>query len=99
MKTKIRVAAVSATQATTASVSILMAIAGPMIIAAGVQPSIILHIALDLAARVFQHFGRDRWPGSRRKREAMPPLANNDQDQTEADGKGNGRKGISEPIE
>src|ERR1700730_10922838 len=98
MKTKIRVAAVSATQASTASVSILMAIAGPMIIAAGVQLSVILHIALDLAARVFHHFGGD-WGPSRRKREATAPVPNNDQDQPEADGKGDGGKGIGEPME
>src|SRR5579872_378863 len=109
MKTKIKVAAASATQASTASVSMLMAmaramagliaIAGPMIIAAGVQPSIILHIALDLAARVFHHLSRDWRPGSRRKRQTMPPLPDNQYDQPEADGKGDERKRIGEPIE
>src|SRR5437588_3502666 len=102
-KTKISTAAVSATQATTASVSIsaatkLMVTAKVIAIRRG-QPSILLHIALDLTARLFQHLGGNPWPGSRRHRHALPPLAHNHQDQGQTDGKRHGRDRVVQPVE
>src|ERR1700733_2808670 len=104
MKTKIRTAAVSATQATTASVSMSIAATGNAIarfiaMPAGVRPSIIAHIARDLAARVCQHFGGNSRPGSGRGGGTMPPLPNNHYDQSQTYSKRDGREQIGEPIE
>src|SRR5689334_7410463 len=64
----------------------------------GSSASIILHFALDLAARVLQHFGGDRRPGSGGYARPVAPLPNNHYDQREADGKRDGWKRVGEPI-
>ncbi len=87
----------SATQAITASVSMSLTAMGSAIarfiaMPAGAQPSIVAHIARDLAARVCQHFGGNSRPGSGRGDGTMPPLPNYHYDQSQAYSKRDGRE-------